>query len=231
MNIMIILNDLSHHRQLCIHLLASKTKYPKTNGPFCCTAILLSDSLADEAHVTPVDARLIRAVEEKENKSLQLFAFHHIEWNASRRKSHTMPHWPADANGVNRRLSNNISIYSACQWHKHLAIWACQSPAHWWDFSWLLAIDWETTQSERGNTVSLNSLQMAMLRAMSCFRERERVCYLIGCCWPSNLSMNVKKNVMSALLFYKNLKKQSAPKRPPCARRGPEDTSALWHFG
>lgn len=40
---------------------------------------------------------------------------------------------------------------------------------------------------------SLKSLQMANLRVMSSFREREKKSYLIGLCWPSNLSMNFKK--------------------------------------
>lgn len=43
----------------------------------------------------------------------------------------------------------------------------------------------------------------------------------------SNLS-RILKDFDEGLALYESLKKPSAP---PSAQRGPEDTSALWHFG
>lgn len=89
-------------------------------------------------------------------------------WVESRTKS--MHHLPVNISGLNRRLSDSISIY---------LVWACPFPADWWDLSWLLVIDWETTVLRKWiREHRLNSQQMAILRAISSFApilvERER---------------------------------------------------------
>lgn len=174
-----------------------------------------------------VNAPLIHAVQEQGKKSMQLFAFHHIEW---RRKSHTMHHWPADVNGVNKRLSKNLSIYSACQWHKHLAVWACRSPGKTGGIFFLAFGYWLGTTKEVNKGI-LSSLHIGYPESHVMFwtekqMERERKWYLIVFCWPFNRSVNFR-DLDEGFALFKNPKKAAAP----CAQRGPEDTSGLWHFG